>query len=128
MTTPLATVERFFALTDVKGREASNLLPSIRDLLTEDFEFIGPLMRTEGREQYVGLLGQFLQAHVGYRFHHQFADGNEVCSLYDMDVRTPSGATLTLTMADWLTVRYGRICRQKLFYDPRGFAEAFGMK
>lgn len=128
MTTPLATIDRFFALTDVKGRDVSDLLPSIRNLLTEDFVFIGPLMRTEGREQYVGLLGQFLQAHVGYRFHHRFADGNEVCSVYDMDIRTPSGATLTLTIADWLTVRDGRICRQKLFYDPRSFAEAFGMK
>lgn len=128
MTTPVAAVDRFFALTDVKGRNVSDLLPSIRDLLTEDFEFIGPLMRTEGREQYVGLLGQFLPAHVGYRFHHRFADGNEVCSVYDMDVRTPAGSTLTLTMADWLTVRDGRICRQRLFYDPRGFAEAFGMK
>jgi ketosteroid isomerase-like protein len=128
MIPPAATVDRFFALTDVKGREVSDLLPALRDLLTEDFVFMGPLMRTEGREQYLGLLGQFLPAHVGYRFHHRFVDGNEVCSVYDMDVRTPSGATLTLSMADWLAVRAGRICRQKLFYDPRGFAEAFGMK
>lgn len=128
MTTPLAIVDRFFALTDVRGRDVSKLLPSIRDLLSEDFVFIGPLMKTEGREHYVGLLGQFLPAHAGYHFYHRFADGNDICSVYDMDVWTPSGSTLTLTMADWLTVREGSICRQKLFYDPRGFAEAFGMK
>ncbi len=79
MTTPLEIVNRFFALTDVKGRNVPDLLPSIRDLLTEDFAFSGPLMKTEGRDHYIGLLGQFLQAHIGYRFHHQFADGDEVC-------------------------------------------------
>lgn len=30
MTTPLAMVDRFFALTDVKGRDVSKLLPSTR--------------------------------------------------------------------------------------------------
>lgn len=85
-------------------------------------------MKTEGREQYLGLLSQFLQAHVGYHFHHQFADGDDVCSIYDMTVRTPSGNTLTFTLADWLNLRDGKICRQKLYYDPRGFAEAFGLK
>lgn len=128
MTMPLEIVNRFFALTDVKGRNVPDLLPSIRDLLTEDFAFSGPLMKTEGREQYIGLLGQFLQAHVGYRFHHQFADGDGVCSIYEMTVRTPAGGTLAITMADWLTVCDGRICRQKLYYDPREFAAAFGLK
>ena len=82
MTNPLEIVNRFFALTDVKGRNVPDLLPAIRDMLTEDFAFTGPLMKTEGREQYVGLLGRFLLAHVGYRFHHQFTDGSEVCSIY----------------------------------------------
>ncbi len=44
-----------------------------------------------------------------------------------MTVRTPTGETLAITMADWLTVREGRICRQQLFYDPRRFAAAFGL-
>ncbi len=127
MTTPLEIVNRFFALTDVKGRTVPDLLPSIRDLLTEDFAFSGPLMKTEGRDHCIGLLGQFLQAHIGYRFHHQFADGDDVCSIYEMTVRTPTGETLAISMADWLTVREGRICRQQLFYDPRRFAAAFGL-
>lgn len=31
-------------------------------------------------------------------------------------------------MVDWLTLRDGKLCEQQLFYDPRGFAEAFGLK
>ena len=125
--TPLETVNRFLALTEPKGRPIPELLPGIRDMLTEDFVFIGPLMKTEGREPYVGLLGQFLQAHGGYRFHRQFVAGDDVCSIYDMTVRTPAGGTVTLTLADWLTLRDGRICRQQLYYDPRAFATAFGL-
>lgn len=124
---PLEIVNRFFALTEPKGRPIPDLLPGIRDMLTEDFVFIGPLMKTEGREPYVGLLGQFLQAHVGYRFHRQFVAGDDICSIYDMTVRTPAGGTLTLTLADWLTLRDGRICQQQLYYDPRAFATAFGL-
>jgi len=128
MNTPLEIVNRFFALTELNGRTVSEVLPGIRDMLTEDFVFVGPLMKTEGREQYVGLLAQFLQAHVGYRFHHQFADDDEVCSIYDMTVKTPTGEPLSLSLADWLTLRDGLICRQQLYYDPRGFAAAFGIK
>ena len=62
MTKPLEIVNRFFALTDVQGRHVPDLLPAIRDLLTGDIAFSGPLMKTEGRDQYLGLLGQFLPA------------------------------------------------------------------
>ncbi|HEX2099354.1 MAG TPA: nuclear transport factor 2 family protein, partial [Candidatus Synoicihabitans sp.] len=65
--------------------------------------------------------------HVAYQFHQQFEADNEVCSIYDMTVRTPTGDTLTITMVDWLKLKDGRIAEQRLYYDPRGFAAAFGM-
>ena len=124
----LDVVNRFYELTDPKGRNVSELLGPFGEALTDDFKFIGPLMRTEGRAQYVGLLGQFLPAHVAYRFHKQFEADDEVCSIYDMTVRTPTGGTLTITMVDWLKLQGGRIAEQRLYYDPRGFAAAFGMQ
>lgn len=126
MKSPLEIVNEFFSLTEPHGRHVPELLGPISALLTEDFVFNGPLMNTRGREQYVGLLGQFLAVHEGYRFHQQFVNGNEVCSIYDMTVRTPDGKTLTLALADWLTLRDGKIASQRLYYDPRGFAAAFG--
>ena len=93
MKKPLEIVNRFYELTDPKGRDVSELLGPIGEALTDDFKFIGPLMRTEGRAQYVALLGQFLPAHVAYQFHKQFEADNEVCSIYDMTVRTPTGGT-----------------------------------
>jgi ketosteroid isomerase-like protein len=128
MKTPLEVVNHFYELTDPKGRNVSELLCPIGEALTDDFKFTGPLMRTEGRAQYVGLLGQFLQAHVAYKFHKQFEDDDEVCSIYEMTVRTPTGGTLTITMVDWLKLQAGRIAEQRLYYDPREFAVAFGMQ
>ena len=112
--TPLEIVNRFFALTEPKGRPIPDLLPGIRDMLTEDFVFTGPLMKTEGREAYVGLLGQFLQAHIGYRFHRQFVAGDDACSIYDMTVRTPASGTLTLTLADWLITSVRRHAAEEI--------------
>jgi ketosteroid isomerase-like protein len=128
MEKPLEIVKRFYALTDPRGRDIPGLLGPIASLLTEDIRFTGPLMRTEGRDQYLVLLGQFLAAHVGYTVHRQFESGDDFCSIYHMTVRTPSGDTLTVAMVDWLKVRNGRICEQKLYYDPRAFARAFGME
>jgi ketosteroid isomerase-like protein len=65
---------------------------------------------------------------VAYPFQKQFEDEDEVCSIYDMTVRTPAGGTLTITRVDWLKLQDERIAEQRLYYDPRGFAAAFGMQ
>jgi len=44
-----------------------------------------------------------------------------------MDLRTPDGGSLTVEMADWVTVTDGKISSQRIYYDPHEFAEAFGM-
>ena len=51
----------------------------------------------------------------------------EVCSIYEMDLIASDGSTITAVMADWIRVTGGRIRSQRIYYDPRGFAEAFGM-
>lgn len=117
----------FYRLTAVKGHPASAVLPAIRELLTEDFSSTGPLLKTQGREQYLGLLARTLTAEVNYRFLHQFTERNEVCSVYELTTRSPEGENLTVPMVDWLTVYKGRIHRQRLYYDPRCLAGSFGV-
>jgi hypothetical protein len=95
--------------------------------MTDDIQFIGPLMSTSGKEQYAALLKQFLPAHVSTKILRQFSNGQEVCSMDELVVRSPSGAILTLAMAEWFKLRDGKIAEHKIFYDPREFATAFGM-
>ena len=99
----------------------------LADLIAEKIEFEGPIMRLSGAEQYIAAVGPLLKFHKGVRMLKQFEDGEHVCSIYEMTLGTPAGGTLTLTFADWIRVASGKIAEQKLFYDPREFAKAFGI-
>lgn len=122
MTQALEIVNRYYEATNSKkDPDAAGAL------MAEGFLFIGPLMRVEGRDANVDLLRQFLPAHVETRMQKQFVDGDEVCSIYDLVVASPSGEAITMPMADWIRVEDGRVANQTIYYDPREFARAFGM-
>jgi ketosteroid isomerase-like protein len=44
-----------------------------------------------------------------------------------MDIATPQGGLLTLHISDWIRTRGERITEQRIYYDAREFAKAFGM-
>lgn len=123
MADALAIVNRYLSLTG--GTDADLTLAA--ELLDENVVFEGPLMRTTGRAEYAELLRQFLPVHVSTRVLRQFADGDEVCSIDELTVRTPAGGTVSMEMAEWFTLNDGLIVRHALYYDPREFAAAFGM-
>lgn len=114
-------VNRFYEVT--KARRAQDLPP----LVSADMKFVGPLMQTEGAAEYVAMSEQLLGFHAGTRMLHQFEDGDDVCSIYDLDMKTPAGHALTLTISDWIRVGGGKIVSQRIYFDPREFAQAFGM-
>lgn len=127
MRTQLETVNQFLDLTSPKGRDIDVLLPQISTLLAENFVFTGPLMKIEGRENYLELLRKFLGVHVGLVVRQQFADNDNVCSINDLTVRSPAGALVKMPMAELFGVKGGVIHTHEIFYDPREFAKAFGM-
>jgi ketosteroid isomerase-like protein len=85
-------------------------------------------MQIRGAEEYLALNERLLPAHLETRMLRQFAEGNQVCSIYELVMRTPAGGTLTIPMADWIQVLGGRVVEQRIYYDPRQFATAFGMQ
>jgi ketosteroid isomerase-like protein len=96
-------------------------------LVADNITFEGPLMRLSGASQYLSTVGPFLKFHKSMRMFRQFENGEHVCSIYEMTLGTPAGGTLTLAFADWIRVVSGKVAEQKLYYDPREFAKAFGM-
>src|SRR5206468_4298961 len=104
MGTALDTVNHFYVLSN---QQAAGL-PAMRALITDDITLEGPLNHTSGADAYVAVLEQLLPAHVEYRIHQQFADG-QVCSIYDLLLRAPAGQTIAIPMVDWITLRDGRI-------------------
>jgi len=99
----------------------------LADLLAEHMTFNGPLMKLSGAAQYISTVTPFLKFHKSMRILKQFEAGEHVCSIYEMAFGTPAGETVTSTFADWIRVVDGKVVEQKLYYDPREFAKAFGM-
>ena len=119
---PIAVVNEFYEVS-LKQKDAEG----IRPYLTDDFRFVGPLDQRTGADNFVELNKGFLPLMVDTRMQQQFAAGDHVCSIYELDVRTPAGETLTMEMADWVLVQNGRMAEQRIYYDPRPFVAAFDM-
>jgi len=117
----LEIVNRFYEATDRQEVER------LGEMVAEDVVFTGPVMQATGAEAYLHMNGQLLPFHRETRMLAQFEREDDVCSLYEMDLETPTGATITMTMADWIRIEAGKIAEQRIFFDPRSFAAEFGL-
>lgn len=95
-------------------------------LLAEGFRFLGPVDQTTGIEAFMKLNEGFFPLVTGMRMLKQFEQEHDVCSIYEMDLTSPSGTSLTLHVADWVTVERGKMVEERIYYDARAFAAAFG--
>jgi ketosteroid isomerase-like protein len=117
----LDVVNRLYEATDARR------LDDLRALVSDDVTFTGPAMKATGAQEYVAMNEQLLGFHNGTTMLRQLEDGDDVCSIYELGMRTPAGGALTLTIADWVRVEDGKIASQRIYFDPREFTEAFGM-
>jgi ketosteroid isomerase-like protein len=118
----LETVIRFYDLTNNK-----NQTDGLEKLLSENMSFTGPLMQASGADKYIEMLKPLIKFHKSWKMIKQFENGNDVCSIYELTLGTPAGRDFSVTIADWIRVVDGRVAEQKIYYDPREYAKAFGM-
>jgi ketosteroid isomerase-like protein/uncharacterized protein YndB with AHSA1/START domain len=118
---PLDVVRRFYEATSARRSE------ELAGLVSEDMTFDGPLMHARGALEYLAMNKQLLGFHRETTMLRQFEAGDDVCSIYELRMATPAGGELTLTMADWIEVADGKVASQRIYFDPREFAHAFGM-
>lgn len=83
-------------------------------LLAPDLQFRGPSTRRTSAEDYVGALKRLGAIHVRNDIKRLFAEGDEVCVIYDFVTDTPAGALPTI---EWLRFAGGRISSIELYYD-----------
>lgn len=83
-------------------------------LLAPDLHFKGPAMTRTSAEDYVGALKRLGVIHVRSDVRRVFADGDEVCVIYDFVTDTAAGAVPTI---EWLHFEGARIRAIDLFYD-----------
>ena len=117
----LDLVNRFYATTDAHD------VGGIAEHVDEDVRFVGPLMTTDTADAYVEINRQLLSHHAATRMLQQFESHDSVCSVYEMDIVAPDGTMFTAEMADIITIAGDKIVSQRIYYDPRRFAEAFDL-
>jgi hypothetical protein len=98
-------------------------VPAARKLLHDDLSFRGPIDAFDSPEPYLAALAKLHPIVERVDVKHMFVDGNDVCLLYDMVTRTPAG---TAFIAEWLTVKGGKIAAIRTVFDARPFAAMFG--
>jgi predicted SnoaL-like aldol condensation-catalyzing enzyme len=91
------------------------------ELLTDDFRFHGPFLQSEGKAAFLEGSAQLGPVMRGVQIHRQWQDGDEVCSIYDFKIETPAGAG-SIPMAEWNTVRDGKLASARLIFDTAAMA------
>ena len=107
-------VDRYFAAMKEKD------FATLRTLIHDDVSFKGALGTTEGATEYISGLQGMMAAMSGMERTVVFAEGENVCQIYDLALATPP---VTLSIAQWITVRDGRIAALRVYFDPRPLFE-----
>ena len=114
----LDTVNRFYNAVTNGGA-------GLESLIAKDISFVGPMARFSGAEAFAAGMKEMAPALRGIEIVRQFEDGDEVCSVIEIQLTTPGGE-LNLPATEWIQVAGGRIARARLYYDARELAAALG--
>ena len=94
-----------------------------RKLLHDDLAFQGPIEALNKADDYVASITRLANIIQRTEVKKVFADGQDVCVLYDMVTNTPAG---TAFIAEWYRVRGDKIGSLRAVFDARPFAAMFG--
>jgi hypothetical protein len=117
MTTPLEVAQSF------KVAMGKGDLTAARKLMRDDMTFKGPFDSFDKPEPYLEALKRLASIVERVDVKKVFADGDDVCMLYDMVTKSPAG---TAFISEWLTVKDGRVAAIRTVFDARPFAAMFG--
>jgi hypothetical protein len=98
-------------------RFTSGDIEGAASLLDDAFSFAGPMLTASSKAEFLasdGGLGP--DSFRGCTIHHQWEDGEQVCSFYDFRFETPVGSA-SIPMAEWTVVRDGKVASSRLVFD-----------
>jgi ketosteroid isomerase-like protein len=92
-------------------------LDRARSLVCDDFVFQAPLIEQQAtKENFFGGAEPKVALIQGHRILRSWADGDEVSTVYEIDVRTEEGAA-SMCLHEWHTVRDGRLVSTVMTFD-----------
>jgi hypothetical protein len=90
--------------------------------LADDFAFSGPVASFDSADGFRAMAAQAGAMVRNFRVRHQFATGDLVCSIVDWEMAGLLAGTLTA--AEVLEARDGRLVRGELIYDAEALRKA----
>ena len=92
------------------------------ELLADDFSFEGPFVKVDGKDAFLAS-AQGLRGIVrGHRLLRSWHDGDEICSIFELDVETPKGSA-AIPMCEWHSVRDDEIIAGRVLFDSAAMRE-----
>ncbi|MGH3304266.1 MAG: nuclear transport factor 2 family protein [Streptosporangiaceae bacterium] len=91
-----------------------------RPVVADGFSFQGPFLQVDGKEAFFEGAEGLKPIVRGHRLLRQWADGEEVCSWYEVNLETPAGSGQVL-MSEWHTVRGGQLISGRVVFDTGPF-------
>jgi ketosteroid isomerase-like protein len=115
MASPAEIVEAYFDAWTSKDFETA------RSLLHDDLSFKGPIETLDNADGLMESIKGLAQIVTGAERRGLVAQGDQVCVIYDLHtVPIP-----TAPVAEWYTVRDGKVASMQAFFDARPFAAMF---
>ena len=93
-----------------------------RKLVHDNLSFQGPMDAFNSPEPYFESLKKLHPIIQRIDMKKMFADGNDVCVLYDLVTKTPIG---TAFVCEWYQVKGEKIANVRIVFDARPFAAMF---
>jgi ketosteroid isomerase-like protein len=115
MPSPAETVERYFDAWTSKD------FGTARSLLHDDLSFSGPIETLDNADALIESLKGLAQIVTGAERHGLVEQGDQVAVIYDLHTVPIPNAPV----AEWYTVRDGKIASMRAFFDARPFAAMF---
>lgn len=94
--------------------------PAKRAMLHDDFRFHGPLMQSDGADQFIEGVKQF-NCEVTFKDVQTIEQGDTVMSFFTFAIAQPFSGSFR--MAERVTVRDGKLQSSELIFDARAFPQ-----
>ena len=119
----LEIVNKYLNIIFVENKNGEGL----SDILASNFVFDDPFSPARGASDFISKTQNWIKAKKTIQMEKQFADVNNVCSIYNIGVVTQSGDTAYFKLADYVKLLDGKIIIEQVFFDdPVKFAKAMG--
>jgi ketosteroid isomerase-like protein len=93
-----------------------------RSVVANDFSFRGPFVEVRGREPFFASAEGLRGIVRGRRMLRQWVEGDEVSSIYEVLIETPTRAG-SVVMSEWHVVRDGELISGRVLFDTAAFRD-----